>query len=120
MTAGADLLASWNDTPARKAIVDFVDAITSPGAEYVPPEQRVATFDNDGTLWVEKPLPIQLDFTLRHLAKLAADDESLRHRQPWQACYEHDLDWLGDAMVKHYHGDDSDMRLLMAAVPTAF
>jgi hypothetical protein len=118
--SASDLLVSWNDTPTRRAIVDFVDAVTSPGEAYVPPEQRVATFDKDGTLCSEKPMPIQLDYTLRRLEKLADSDESLRDRQPWKACYEHDFEWLGEAMVKHYHGDDSDMRLLMAAVPTAF
>jgi phosphoserine phosphatase len=86
----------------------------------VPPAERVATFDNDGTLWVEKPMPIQLDFTLHRLGEQATDDASLRDRQPWKACYEHDTAWLGEAMVKHYHGDDSDMHLLMAAVPSAF
>src|SRR3954453_21592715 len=119
--AAADLLESWNDTPTRKAITEFVATVTAAGsAEYLPREERVATFDNDGTLWAEKPMPIQLDFTMRRLSRMAADDTSLRDRQPWKACYEHDVDWLGEAMVKHYHGDDSDMRLLMAAVPTAF
>jgi PAS domain-containing protein len=114
-------LESWRDTPTRQAIVDFVDVVTEEGgAGFVPVEERVATFDNDGTLWAEKPMPIQLDFTLRRLAQQAAAESALRERQPWKACYEHDTSWLGAAMVKHYHGDDSDMRLLMAAVPTAF
>src|SRR4051812_40876019 len=65
-------------------------------------------------------MPIQLDFTLRRLARQAGDDASLRDRQPWKACCEHDVDWLGRAMVKHDRGDDRDMRLLIAAVPTAF
>jgi len=121
MSASAELLASWNDTPTRTSIVEFVDAVTTPGAPgFVPLEERVATFDNDGTLWSEKPMPIQLDFTLRRLGRQAAADASLRHHQPWKACYEHDVGWLGRAMVKHYQGDDRDMRLLMAAVPAAF
>ena len=81
---------------------------------------RVAVFDNDGTLWCEKPMPIQLDFTVRRLGELAADDPTLRDQQPYKAAYENDLHWMGAAMVKHYHGDDSDLKLLMGAVTSAF
>jgi phosphoserine phosphatase len=119
--AAEALLASWNDTPTRAAIVDFVAAVTDPGsAGFVDPAERVAVFDNDGTLWSEKPIPIQLDFTLFRLTELAGQDPSLRERQPYKAAVERDFRWLGAAMVKHYHGDDADMRLLMAAVESAF
>ena len=115
------LLASWRDTPARRAIVDFVARVTADGgAEYVDPADRVAVFDNDGTLWSEKPIPIQLDFTLFRLAELANQDPSLRARQPYKAAIERDYRWLGDAMVKHYRGDDADLGVLMAAVESAF
>jgi phosphoserine phosphatase len=115
------LLASWRDTPARKAVTDFVENVTSEGsAGFAAPAERVAVFDNDGTLWSEKPIPIQLDFTLFRMADLARADPSLRGRQPYQAAVERDYRWLGEAMVKHYHGDDADLRLLMAAVGTAF
>ena len=51
------MLASWNDTPATQAIVDFVERVTHEGgADYVPPAERIAVFDNDGTLWCEKPI----------------------------------------------------------------
>src|SRR5262245_12998567 len=121
MTVDDNLLQSWNDTPTLEAIVAFVAGATDPaGADFLPPEERVAVFDNDGTLWAEKPMPIQLDFTLRQLAAQAEAEPSLRDRQPWKACYEHDHAWLGAAMVKHYHGDDSDVRLLLAAIPGAF
>jgi hypothetical protein len=53
----ADLLPSWNDGPAKKAIVDFVESVTRPGDGFVPPADRIATFDNDGTLWAEQPMP---------------------------------------------------------------
>ena len=112
----AEHLASWNDTPTTQAIVDFVES----AASGVPPEERVATFDNDGTLWCEKPMPIQLDFTLRRLAAMAEEDESLRGEQPWKAAYEKDLKWLGAAVEKHYQGDDSDVKKLLVAVPQAF
>ena len=115
------LLASWRDTPARRAIVDFVGRVTSEGgAGYVAPAERVAVFDNDGTLWSEKPIPIQVDFTLFRLAELANADPSLRARQPYKAAIERDYRWLGEAMVKHYRGDDADLGVLMAAVETAF
>ena len=52
-------------------------------------------FDNDGTLWCEKPMPIQLDFILRRLAEMAEADPELRERQPWKAAYERDYAWLG-------------------------
>jgi hypothetical protein len=80
----------------------------------------VAVFDNDATLWSVKPIPIQLDFTLFRMAELAGRDRSVRHRQPYKAAVEQDYRWLGDAVVKHYHGDDADLRLLKAAVESAF
>jgi hypothetical protein len=55
------------------------------GPSYVPPEERVAVFDNDGTLWCEKPIPIELGFILQRLAAMAEQDASLRERQPWKA-----------------------------------
>ena len=64
--------------------------------------------------------PIQLDFTLRRFAEMAEADPQLREQQPFKASYEQDFGWLGEAMVKHYHGDDGDMRLLLGAVPKAF
>jgi phosphoserine phosphatase len=88
--------------------------------DFVLPADRVAVFDNDGTLWSEKPIPIQLDFTLFRLAELADADPSLATHQPYKAAVERDYHWLGEAMVKHYHGDDADLGLLMAAVESAF
>src|SRR6202021_1689912 len=115
------LLRSWRGTPARRAIVDFVGRGTSEGAaDYVDPADRVAVFDNDWTLWSEKPIPIQLDFTLFRLAELANADPSLRARQPYKAAIERDYRWLGDAMVKHYRGDDGRLGVLLAAVESAF
>jgi phosphoserine phosphatase len=117
----SEALASWADGGTKRAIVDFVADVTDDASTgYVAPEARIAVFDNDGTLWPEKPLVIQLDFTVRRLAELAEHDESLQAEQPYKAAYEKDLHWLGAAMVKHYQGDDSDLKLLMAAVPAAF
>ena len=69
--ANEELLASWNDTATRQRIVDFVARVTTDGPDFVAPPDRVATFDNDGTLWCEKPLPIQLAFILQQLAEQA-------------------------------------------------
>jgi phosphoserine phosphatase len=114
-------LSSWNDGATKQAIIDFVDRVVEENSpDFVPPEERVAVFDNDGTLWTEKPLVIQLAFTVRRFRELAESDPALRTKQPYQAAYEHDLQWLGAAVVKHYHGDDSDLKLLMVAVPKAF
>jgi phosphoglycolate phosphatase-like HAD superfamily hydrolase len=110
------MLDSWNDTPTRVAIEDYVRTVTD-GPGFVPEVERIATFDNDGTLWTEKPIPIQLDFTLRRMAEMAKSDTSLQGQQPWKAAYENDMKWLGEAMVKHYHGDDGDLGLLMGAIP---
>jgi hypothetical protein len=77
--------------------------------------ERVAVFDNDGTLWSEKPIPIQLDFTLYRMAQLAGAHPALKEQQPYKAAVERDYHWLGTAMVKHYHGDDHDLALLMKA-----
>jgi phosphoserine phosphatase len=114
-------LASWTDGAAKAAIVEFVEGVTTAGGtDHVPPAERVAVFDNDGTLWCEKPMPIQLDFTIRRLAELARDDPALRERQPYKAAFEQDHHWLGAAMVKHYRGDDGDLGLLKDAVEQAF
>jgi phosphoserine phosphatase len=116
-----DMLESWNDGPTKSAITDFVGRVTEEGSpDYVEPAARVAVFDNDGTLWCEKPMPIQLDFTIRRLAEMARYDPSLQDQQPYQAAYQNDLRWMGAAMVRHYHGDDSDLKLLMGAVTAAF
>lgn len=111
----------WNDGATRAVITGFVDRISAEGsADYVEPAARVAVFDNDGTLWCEKPLIIQVDFTVRRLAELAGQDPELRGRQPYRAAYEGDLHWLEGAAVKHYRGDDGDLELLAAAITSAF
>ena len=81
-----EFLPSWNDTETRQAIHDFVAAVTDESnPRYVLPAERIATFDNDGTLWCEKPMYIQLDYLLRKLAAQAEHDPLLRTKQPWQA-----------------------------------
>jgi hypothetical protein len=116
-----DRLPNWNDTATRAAIVDFVARVTTEGGpDFVPPAERIATFDNDGTLWCEKPMPIELGFILARLAEMATADESLREQQPWKAAREQDFPWLGDVITKHYHGDDADLKVLMGGILQAF
>lgn len=74
----ADPLPSWNDTEAKARIISFVEAVTNPASEdYVTPADRIATFDNDGTLWAEQPVYFQLIFAVDQVAKLAAQDPSI-------------------------------------------
>ena len=113
------MLNSWTDGPTKSAIIDFVGRVTTDGPDFVAPEARVAVFDNDGTLWCEKPMYIQLDFLLRRFKEQAVADPSLRDTQPYKAAYTGDLKWLGDTVTKHYQGDDSDLKLLVAAILTS-
>ena len=112
----AEPLGSWRDGAAKRAIVAFVERAVAE----VPVEERVATFDNDGTLWCEKPMPIQGDFILRRLYAMAEADPALRERQPWKAAHERDHAWLGAVLDEHYAGDDTKVRTLAGGILTAF
>jgi phosphoglycolate phosphatase-like HAD superfamily hydrolase len=80
-----DPLSSWNDGPAKQAIVDFVRTTTeSGGAKFVPPEERVATFDQDGTLWVEHPVYSQLMYCLERVPVLAKEKPALKKVEPFK------------------------------------
>ena len=113
------MLESWNNSPTKSAIVDFVGRVTTPGPDFVAPQDRIAVFDNDGTLWCEKPAYIQLDFLVRRLAAQAAADPSLAARQPYTAAASGDLEWFGAAVTKHYEGDDSELKILAVGVLSA-
>ena len=63
-----DMLKSWNDGPVKQSILDFLKSSIEQGPNYVKPADRIATFDNDGTLWVERPMPAFLDFLFRVFA----------------------------------------------------
>ena len=111
------MLETWNAGPTKSAIVDFVGRVTTDGGpDYVAPEARIAVFDNDGTLWCEKPMYIQLDFIVRRLSEKAAADASLAEQEPYKAAIAGDLQWFGGAITKHYQGDDSDLKVLSGAV----
>jgi phosphoserine phosphatase len=114
-------LTSWTDGATRAAITEFVDRVTTEGdPDFVPPAERIAVFDNDGTLWCEKPMPVELGFILKRFAEQAEADPALRDRQPWKAARERDYHWLGEVITKHYHGDDSDVKVLMGGIVQAF
>jgi phosphoglycolate phosphatase-like HAD superfamily hydrolase len=95
-SAQDDRLPSWNDGPTRSAITDFVARVTTQGtAAFVPPEQRIAVFDNDGTLWCEQPMYVQLAFVLDRVKDLAPLHPDWKTRQPFQAVLEGDMRALG-------------------------
>ena len=90
----ADELPGWTDGATRAAILEFVRSVTEPGDSFVPPAERVAVFDNDGTLWCEKPMYPQADFLLRRWAEMAQAHPGLARKQPWKAVTEGDQKWL--------------------------
>jgi phosphoglycolate phosphatase-like HAD superfamily hydrolase len=78
ITHAADLLASWNDGPAKQSIVEFAAKVTQDGGpDFVPIAERIAVFDNDGTLWVEQPLPFQLAFVIDELKRRVPKEPKL-------------------------------------------
>jgi phosphoglycolate phosphatase-like HAD superfamily hydrolase len=90
--AQADPLPSWNDGPARQAILTFVQKATDrASAQYVPPEARIATFDNDGTLWSEQPIYFQFAFALARVRALAPRHPEWKTTQPFKAVLDNDL-----------------------------
>ena len=113
----ADPLPSWNDGPAKQGILEFISRVTKEGSpDFLPLAERIAVFDNDGTLWCEKPMYIQMDFLLRKLAAAAEADPTLQTQQPWQAAWEQDYAWFGKVITNHYQGDDSALRVVMVGL----
>jgi phosphoserine phosphatase len=97
----ADPLPAWNDRPAKKAILTFVAKVTKEGSpDVVAPADRVATFDNDGTLWCEYPVPVQLAFALDRVKALADKHPEWKDKQPFKAVLEGDHRALAAAGVK--------------------
>jgi phosphoglycolate phosphatase-like HAD superfamily hydrolase len=93
--AETDPLPSWNDGPTKEAIVSFVEKVTKEGgADYVPAEDRIATFDNDGNLWAEKPVYFQLLFAMDRVKALAPDHPEWKDKQPFKAVLEDDMGML--------------------------
>jgi hypothetical protein len=88
----ADPLPSWNDGPAKQGIISFVEKVTKEGSPaFVPPAERIATFDNDGTLWCEQPLPVQLYFALDRVKALAPRHPEWKDKEPFASLLKGDL-----------------------------
>jgi phosphoglycolate phosphatase-like HAD superfamily hydrolase len=116
-----DYLPLWNDTRTKRAILAFIQAVSEPGsADFVPPVERIATFDNDGTLWLEKPLYIQLQHGLHAIGKMAAEKPEVRDRQPFKAVYEKDMAWLGKVGQDFARGDLAGVMTLASGFAEAF
>ena len=107
-TGRADPLPSWNDGAAKRGIIDFVTRVTREGGpDFAPVADRIATLDNDGTLWVEKPLPVEVYFLFARVREMAAKDPSLKDRQPFKAALE------GDAAYFHEGGKKAVLELFV-------
>ena len=88
----ADPLPAWNDGPAKSTIRDFVAAVTDPAnSQYVPPAERIAVFDNDGTLWTEKPFVPQAAFLFQRIFELAPEHPEWQNTPPFQAVLARDM-----------------------------
>jgi len=106
----ADPLPSWNEASAKQAIIEFVRRVTDKSSpQYVPPEQRIATFDNDGTLWSEQPMYFQAFFTLDRVKALAPQHPEWKDRLPFKAILENDT----KALVAS--GEKGVLEILMAS-----
>ncbi|SNT11986.1 Phosphoserine phosphatase [Tardiphaga sp. OK246] len=90
--AQTDPLPSWNDGPPKKAIIDFVTRVTTQGGpDFVPSAERVATFDNDGTLWPEQPVYFQMAFALDEIQRMAPQRPEWRQKEPFKSLLQGDM-----------------------------
>ncbi len=95
----SETLQSWNDTGTKQAILEFVNAVsTENGPHYVPPVERIATFDNDGTLWCEQPVPVQVMAALSGLAMAVEQNPALGEKPLYRAAVNKDLAWFAPYM----------------------
>jgi phosphoglycolate phosphatase-like HAD superfamily hydrolase len=102
-------LPSWNEGAPKRAIIDFVTRVTMQGGpDFVPPTERIATIDNDGTLWCEQPVYFQAFFVHDRVRQLAANDPGLKDKEPYRAILENDLSTM--ARFNHH-----DLAALIAA-----
>ncbi|MGD1972852.1 MAG: HAD family hydrolase [Desulfobacterales bacterium] len=104
-----DPLPSWNEGTAKQSIIDFVTRVTQSGSpDFVVPEQRIATFDNDGTLWSEQPMYFQLFFAIDRVKSLAPQNPAWKTQQPFKAVLENDMQALAAS------GEKGLLELIMA------
>jgi len=107
--AQSDPLPSWNETAPKQAIIAFVHKVTKTGSpDFVPMEDRIATFDNDGTLWIEQPMYVQLAFALDRVKALAPQHPEWKTKQPFKAVLD------GDMKTLVASGEHGLVELLMA------
>jgi phosphoglycolate phosphatase-like HAD superfamily hydrolase len=107
--AQSDSLPSWNDGPSKKAITEFVAKVTREGGpDFVPVPERIATFDNDGTLWCEQPMYVQLAFALERVKALSNQHPEWKTKQPFKAVLDNDIAALAKA------GEKGLLELVMA------
>jgi len=109
-----NVLPSWNDGDCRERILNSIDSMANDpnSSTFVPQEKRIAVFDNDGTLWCEKPGPVQLFFLVSRWKQMASADPSKRNIQPYKAAFENDIRYFADL---YSHVPD-----LIAAVGASF
>ena len=99
----ADPLPSWNDGEVKLAITHFVTSVTTKGSQnFVPSEQRIATFDNDGTLWSEQPV-VQLEYITYQIKKMSPQHPEWKSEDPYKAVLEGNKDYLVNDYL-HNHG----------------
>ncbi|HEY5781853.1 MAG TPA: HAD family hydrolase [Lysobacter sp.] len=99
--SSSECLECWNDGPVKSAITDFVERVTREGgADYVAPDERIAVFDNDGTLWCEYPMQVQVFFALAQVRRLAEQDPALLEKPAFKAMLDGDLKTLASLPKK--------------------
>jgi len=105
----ADSLPSWNDGKAKQSIIEFVAKVTQEGSsDFVPPEERIATFDNDGTLWAEQPMYVQLLFALDRVKALAPQHPEWNDKEPFASLLK------GDVKAALAGGEHAILEIVMA------
>ncbi len=105
----ADSLPSWNGGKAKQSIIEFVTKVTKEGScDFVPTEERIATFDNDGTLWAETPVYFQLLFALDRVKTLAPDHPEWRNKEPFASLLK------GDTKAALAGGEHAMLDIVMA------
>jgi hypothetical protein len=99
----ADSLPSWNDGAAKQSVVEFVAKVTKEGGpNFVPPAERIAVFDNDGTLWAEQPMYFQLFFALDRVKALAPQHPEWKTKEPFASLLKGDLKTALAAESRHF------------------
>jgi len=90
------VLPGWAKGTSKAAIIEFIESVTQPGSSYVPPAERIATFDNDGTLWCEKPQYVQVELVIDRWKAMIEADPARAKAQPYKALAENDQAWFSD------------------------